>query len=56
VWREEHGTTIVDTRANPDFVIPRVLFAQSTPKHTLENTGADDQVIIGVELKYPSSD
>ena len=44
-------TTIVDTRADPDFVLPKVLYAQSTPKHTIENTGTDDLVVIGVELK-----
>jgi hypothetical protein len=56
VRRDEHGTTMVDTRANPDFVLPRVLFAQSTPKHTLENAGADDLVVIGVELKHQGSE
>ena len=47
---------MVDTRANPDFVLPEVLYAESTPKHTIENTGTDDPVVIGVELKHPSSD
>ena len=51
IRRDEHGATMVDTRANPDFVLPKVLFAESTPRHTLENTGADDLVVIGVELK-----
>ncbi len=49
--RNEHGATMLDTRANPDFVMPKVLFAESTPRHTLENTGEDDLVVIGVELK-----
>lgn len=56
VPRDEHGVTMVDTRANPDFVLPKVLYAESTPKHTVENTGTDDLVVIGVELKHPSSD
>ena len=55
VRRDEQGATMVDTRANPDFVLPRVLYAQSTPKHTLENTGAEDLVVIGVELKHQRS-
>jgi hypothetical protein len=50
IRRDEHGATMVDTRADPDFVLPRVLYSASTPRHTLENTGADDLVVIGVEL------
>ena len=53
IRRDEHGTTMVDTRANPDFVLPKVVFAASTPRHTIENTGDDDLVVIGVELKTP---
>jgi mannose-6-phosphate isomerase-like protein (cupin superfamily) len=56
VRRDERGATMVDTRANPDFILPKVLFAQSTPKHTIENTGTDDLVVIGVELKHQGSD
>lgn len=52
IRRDEHGVTMVDTRANPDFVLPKVLFAASTPKHTIENTG-EDLVVISVELKNP---
>jgi mannose-6-phosphate isomerase-like protein (cupin superfamily) len=55
VRRDEHGATMVDTRSNPDFVLPKVLYAQTTPKHTIENTGADDLVVIGVELKHQGS-
>jgi len=51
IRRDEHGATMVDTRTNSDFVLPKVLFAESTPRHTLENTGTDDLVVIGVELK-----
>lgn len=46
---------MVDTRANPDFVLAKVLFAATPPRHTIENTGADDLVVIGVELKHPRS-
>ncbi|MBI3428859.1 MAG: cytoplasmic protein [Actinobacteria bacterium] len=51
IRRDEHGETILDTRANSDFVLPKVLFAESTPRHTIENTDARDLVVIGVELK-----
>jgi hypothetical protein len=47
---------MVDTRANPDFGLAKVLHAESTPRHTIENAGTDDLVVIGVELKHPSSD
>lgn len=51
VRRDEQGATMLDTRTVPDFVLPRVLYSASTPRHTLENTGDDDLVVIGVELK-----
>ena len=51
--RDDHGEVVVDTRSDPDFVLPRVLFSASIPRHTLENTGDDDLHIIGVELKHP---
>lgn len=53
VRRDHHGATMLDTRADPDFVLPRVLWASSTPRHTLENTGDEPLVVIGVELKQP---
>ena len=53
IRRDEHGGTMFDTRADPAFVLPRVQFAASTPSHTIENTGDDDLVVIGVELKGP---
>ena len=53
VRRDESGATMLDTRAVPDFVMPRALWAASTPRHTIENTGADPLVVIGVELKHP---
>ncbi|MCJ7710624.1 MAG: hypothetical protein MUQ32_07295 [Chloroflexi bacterium] len=50
--RGPDGQTMLDTRASgPDWQIPKVLWAASTPLHTLENTGEDDLVVIGVELK-----
>ena len=56
VRRDEHGGTMFDTRADPAFVLPRVSYAASTPRHTIENTGSDDLVVIAVELKpSPSS-
>jgi mannose-6-phosphate isomerase-like protein (cupin superfamily) len=50
IRRDELDGTVVDTRADPDFVLPRVVFLESSPRHTLENTGRDDLVAIGVEL------
>ncbi|HYH92787.1 MAG TPA: hypothetical protein VD763_06490 [Candidatus Saccharimonadales bacterium] len=49
--RDEHGTTMVDTQAEPGYVMPRVLYSPGTSRHTLQNTGIDDLVVIGVELK-----
>jgi hypothetical protein len=49
--RDEHGETMVDTRAEPGFVLPRVQYSPGTPRHTLQNTGSDDLVVIGIELK-----
>ena len=50
--RDDTGTTVLDTRALvPPFEMPRVLWSPPLPAHTLENTGAEDVVVIGVELK-----
>jgi len=49
--RDPDGAVMVDSRADPAFVLPRVMFSPGTPSHTLENTGDDDLVVIGVELK-----
>jgi hypothetical protein len=54
IWRNEHGETMVDTRATPDFVLARVSYSTGTPRHTIENTGDDELHVIGVELKKPS--
>lgn len=52
VRRDEHGRTLLDTRASdPPFVMPPVLWSERTPAHTLENLGADDIHVIAVELK-----
>lgn len=51
IRRDENGETMRDTRLDPDFELHKVLFSESTPKHTLENIGTNDLVVIGVELK-----
>jgi len=52
VRRDATGAVMLDTRAaDPPYRMPPVLWAVSTPEHTLENTGDDDLVVIGVELK-----
>lgn len=54
IRRDEHGTVMVDTGAmDPPFVMPPVLWSERNPAHTLENTGSDPLVVIGVELKEP---
>lgn len=50
--RAEDGSTLLDTKADPAFVLPQVSFSSGTPRHTLENTGPDDLIVIGVELKH----
>lgn len=49
--RDPDGAVMVDTRADPVFTLPRVMYSPGTPRHTLENTGDDDLVVVGVELK-----
>jgi hypothetical protein len=56
VRRDENGVTMFDTRADPDFVLPQVQFAEPIPRHTIENTGDDDLIVIGVELKGAPGD
>lgn len=53
IRRDEQGATMVDTRATPDFALPRVSYSTGTPRHTIENTGDDELRVIGVELKNP---
>ena len=50
VRRAPDGAVMLDTGAEPAFVLPRVMFSPGTPAHTLENTGPDDLVVIGVDL------
>jgi mannose-6-phosphate isomerase-like protein (cupin superfamily) len=50
VRRDPDGVVLVDTRADPSFVLPRVMYSPGTPPHTLEHAGPDDLVVIGVEL------
>jgi hypothetical protein len=45
---------MLDTRADPGFVPPRVLHAGALPRHTLESSGPDDLIVTGVELKPPT--
>lgn len=43
---------MLDTsRLDPPFVMPSILWSEITPSHTIENTGPDDLIVIGVELK-----
>lgn len=52
IRRDERGEVMLDTsRLEPPFVMPRVLWSDFTPAHTLENSGPDDLLVIGVELK-----
>ncbi len=51
IRRDGEGETLFDTRATPGFVLPRVSFAAPLGRHTIENLGTDDLVVISVELK-----
>jgi hypothetical protein len=48
--RDPDGNVLLDTRSDPDFVLPRVMFSPGLAAHSLENPGPDDLVVIGVEL------
>jgi quercetin dioxygenase-like cupin family protein len=54
IRRDEHGAVLLDTRSDPSFVLPRVIYQPTQPRHTLQNTGTDDIVMIGTELKEPA--
>ena len=54
IRRDENGVVTFDTREAPDFVLPKVLFSDLTPKHTLENTDIEELLVISVELKNGS--
>ena len=52
IRRDEAGAVVVDTRAVvPPFEMPPVMWRESNPAHTLENSGEEDFVLIAVELK-----
>jgi hypothetical protein len=51
VRRDEHGNTMFDSRADAAAGAQKVSFSPGTPRHTIENTGEDDLIVIGVELK-----
>jgi hypothetical protein len=53
IRRDGERAIMFDSHADPAFTLPRVLYSASTPLHTLENTGSDDLMVIGVELKSP---
>lgn len=55
IRRDAHGAVVTDTRADPDFVMPRVQYGATSPLHTIENPGPTDLVIIAVELKQGSA-
>ena len=50
IRRDPDGGVMLDTKADRSFLMPRIQFSTGTPAHTLENTGDDDLVVIGVEL------
>jgi hypothetical protein len=51
VRRDGSGGTMLDTRARDDFTMPKYLWSDGAPAHTLENTGTDDLELWSVELK-----
>jgi mannose-6-phosphate isomerase-like protein (cupin superfamily) len=52
IRRDPDGAVMPDTsKLDPPFVMPPVLWSDFNPAHTLENTGPDDLLIIGVELE-----
>ena len=52
IRRDEHGTVLLDTsKLDSPFVMPPALWSDFLPAHSLENTGSEDLIVIGVELK-----
>ncbi len=52
VRRDDIGKVLVDTRdEGDDFEMPPVIWSDGTPPHFIENSGVQDLVVIGVELK-----
>jgi len=52
IRRDAEGTVLLDTtKIDPPFVMPPVVWSDFLPAHTLQNTGPEDLVAIGIELK-----
>lgn len=51
VRRDDSGQALVDTREQGDFVMPSVIWSDGLPPHVIENPGAEDLIVIGIELK-----
>ncbi len=51
IRRDEHGTVLLDTRTDPDYVMPRAMYGATSPLHRIENPGPADLIFIAVELK-----
>lgn len=52
IRRDDAGTVMVDTREEGDsFEMPAVIWSDGTPPHVIENPGAKDLIVIGVEFK-----
>lgn len=52
VRRDAAGTVEFDTREQtPSFEMPRIMWSEDNPAHTIENVGSVDMVFIGVEIK-----
>jgi hypothetical protein len=52
IRRDPEGALLLDTsRLDPPFVMPLVLWSDFTPAHTLQNSGQDELLVIGAELK-----
>lgn len=56
IRRDGHGTVLIDTRTDPDYVMPRVMYGPTSPLHTIENPGPADLDIIAIELKQSAAD
>ncbi len=55
--RNAAGAILFDHRAaDALFVMPRYLWSDGTPAHTLENTGTDDIELLSIELKPQRGD
>src|SRR5262245_17872702 len=48
IRRDEHGAVLVDTGTDPKFRLPAVLWSPGLGRHSIENTGPNALVVIGV--------